>query len=45
MAEVGPGTVEARDVAIAYQMARGQEPLVALEGLSVTVSEIGRAHV
>lgn len=39
MAEVGPGTVEARDVAIAYQMARGQEPLVALEGLSVRVSD------
>ncbi len=39
MAEVGPGTIEAKDVAIAYQMARGQEPLVALEGLSVTVKD------
>lgn len=39
MAEVGPGTIEARDVAIAYQMARGQEPLVALQGMDVTVHD------
>lgn len=39
MSTTGPGTIEARDLAIAYQMARGQEPLVALEGLTVTVSD------
>jgi NitT/TauT family transport system ATP-binding protein len=39
MAEVGPGTIEAKDLAIAYQTARGQKPLVALEGLSVTVHD------
>lgn len=39
MSEVGPGTIEARDVAIAYQMARGQEPLVALRGMDVTVHD------
>lgn len=39
MAEVGPGTIEARGVAIAYQMARGQEPLVALRGMDVTVRD------
>jgi NitT/TauT family transport system ATP-binding protein len=39
MSEVGPGTIEARDLVIEYQMARGQEPLVALEGLSVTVRD------
>ncbi len=39
MKEVGPGTVEARDLVIEYQLARGQDPLVALEGLSVSVSD------
>ncbi len=39
MSTTGPGTIEARDLAIAYQMARGQEPLVALEGLTVTVND------
>lgn len=39
MSAVGPGTVEARDLVIEYQMARGQAPLVALEGLSVTVTD------
>lgn len=39
MAQVGPGTIEARGVAIAYQMARGQEPLVALQGMDVTVHD------
>jgi NitT/TauT family transport system ATP-binding protein len=33
----GSGTIEARDLVIEYQLARGQAPLVALDGLSVTV--------
>jgi len=36
---VGQSTIEARNLSIAYQMARGQEPLVALEGLTVTVND------
>jgi NitT/TauT family transport system ATP-binding protein len=39
MNATGPGTIEARDLFIEYQMARGQDPLVALEGLTVTVRD------
>lgn len=39
MNAVGPGTIEARDLVIEYQLARGQDPLVALEGLTVTVRD------
>jgi len=39
MSTEGPGTIEARDLVIEYQLARGQDPLVALEGLTVKVDE------
>lgn len=39
MNAIGPGTIEANDLAIEYQLARGQDPLVALEGLTVTVRD------
>jgi NitT/TauT family transport system ATP-binding protein len=39
MDRAGPGTIEARDLVIEYQLARGQEPLVALEGLTVSIGD------